>query len=137
MERPPAFPIVYARDVERSARFYAEQLGFEEDYRLPPDGEPGYVGLHRGSGRLGIVTTAAPEQQLGMQVGDAPRFELFVLVDDVDASVERLRSAGAAILREPEDMPWGERLAYAADPDGNPVALAAPVAVAPAAGAPG
>jgi len=29
------------------------------------------------------------------------------------------------VLREPEDMPWGERIAAVADPDGNPVALCA------------
>ena len=28
------------------------------------------------------------------------------------------------VLAEPEDMPWGERMAYVSDPDGNPVALA-------------
>ena len=27
-------------------------------------------------------------------------------------------------LREPGYMPWGERVVYVADPDGNPVALA-------------
>jgi lactoylglutathione lyase len=29
------------------------------------------------------------------------------------------------VLREPADMPWGERVAYLADPEGNVVALAA------------
>lgn len=28
------------------------------------------------------------------------------------------------VLREPVDMPWDERVAYVADPEGNPVALA-------------
>ena len=28
------------------------------------------------------------------------------------------------MLRDPADMPWGERIATVADPDGNPVALA-------------
>jgi hypothetical protein len=37
-----AFPVIYAEDVERSVRFYAS-LGFEEHFRLPSDGEPGYV----------------------------------------------------------------------------------------------
>ena len=49
---------------------------------------------------------------------------MFVYVDDVDDAVEGLRATGAAVLREPADMPWGERVAYVSDPDGNPVALA-------------
>jgi lactoylglutathione lyase len=28
------------------------------------------------------------------------------------------------VLRTPTDMPWGERVAYVSDPEGNPVALA-------------
>jgi lactoylglutathione lyase len=47
---------------------------------------------------------------------------LFVYVDDVDAAVALL---AAPVLRAPEDMFWGERVAWVADPDGNPVALAA------------
>jgi lactoylglutathione lyase len=53
------------------------------------------------------------------------RFEMFVYVESVDAVVSRLRDTETTILRTPEDMPWGERVAYVADPDGNPVALAA------------
>ena len=31
---------------------------------------------------------------------------------------------GATVFRKPQDMPWGERVAWVADPEGNPVALA-------------
>jgi lactoylglutathione lyase len=36
------------------------------------------------------------------------------------------------VLRDPADMPWGERIATVADPDGNPVALANQARVTPA-----
>ena len=49
---------------------------------------------------------------------------MFVYVDDLDACVETLRADGVRIFSEPQDMPWGERLSYVSDPDGNPVALA-------------
>ena len=122
-----AFPIVYAADVGRSVRFY-EQLGFEQHFRHPSDGEPGYVGLRRGVSELGVVTAQSPKQILGVATGAEPRFEHFVYVDDVDAELDALQTAGMHILREPQNMPCGERLGYAADPDGNPVALAAPTA---------
>ena len=41
-----------------------------------------------------------------------------VAFDDVAAHCERARSAGATILREPEDLPFG-RLYSAADPEGH------------------
>jgi lactoylglutathione lyase len=62
---------------------------------------------------------------IGRSMGDGPRFDLFVYVDDVDASIAAMRDAGISVLREAEDMPWGERIAFVSDPDGNPVTLAA------------
>jgi lactoylglutathione lyase len=120
-----AFPVLYSSDVARSAGFYAGVLDFEEHFRLPPEGEPGYIGLRRGAAEIAIVDAAWPRDQLGLAFGSEPRFELFVYVDDVDAQVERARSGGATVLREPQDMPWGERVGHIADPDGNPVGLAA------------
>jgi lactoylglutathione lyase len=119
-----AFPVIYAEDVGRSLRFY-EELGFEEHFRLPSDGEPGYVGLRRGDWELAVVTAQSPQQLIGVEIGSKPRFEMFVYVADVDRQVAQLRGAGVSVLREAEDMFWGERVAWVADPDGNPVALAA------------
>jgi lactoylglutathione lyase len=40
-------------------------------------------------------------------------------------AVAQLRTAGHAVLYEPANQPWGERMAYVADPDGNPVMICA------------
>jgi catechol 2,3-dioxygenase-like lactoylglutathione lyase family enzyme len=72
-----AFPVIYAEDVERSVRFY-EELGFEEHFRLPSDGEPGYVGLRPGDWELAIATVRSPEQLIGVEIGSKSRFEMFV-----------------------------------------------------------
>jgi lactoylglutathione lyase len=77
-----------------------------------------------GEAQLGLVDRAWPEQELGITVGSSPRGELWVYVEDVDGVAEELRARGIPVLREPGDMPWGERIAYVADPDGNPVVLA-------------
>jgi lactoylglutathione lyase len=49
---------------------------------------------------------------------------MFVYADDVDGLFDDLRGEGITVLRDPADMPWGERIASIADPDGNPVTLA-------------
>jgi lactoylglutathione lyase len=36
-----------------------------------------------------------------------------------------LREAGDRVVREVADMPWGERVGWVADPEGNLVSLAA------------
>jgi lactoylglutathione lyase len=117
-----AFPVVFATRVVATVAFY-EHLGFRAFFQLPPDGEPGYVGLRRGAAELAVVDAAWPADQYAQPFGTGARFEMFVYVDDVDAMVGRL-GGRAVVLREPADMPWGERVAYVADPDGNPVALA-------------
>lgn len=119
-----AFPVVFARRVSQTAVFY-ERLGFARHFQLPTDGKPGYVGRRRGAAEIAVVDVGWPNDRYGGIVTNGVRFELFVYVDDVDTTVEQLRRSGAAVLREPADMPWGERVAYIADPDGNPVALAA------------
>ena len=118
-----AFPVVCAEDVAATSAFY-EELGFERHFQFPPDGEPGYVGLRRGESELGVVAADWPRDQYGATVAAGVRFEMFVYVDAVDDVVERLRGRGTEVLREAADMPWGERVGYVADPDGNPVALA-------------
>jgi lactoylglutathione lyase len=49
-----------------------------------------------------------------------------VYVDDVDATVEALAARGAPVIAEPEDQPWGERVAQTRDPGGILVYLGAP-----------
>jgi lactoylglutathione lyase len=120
-----AFPVLYATDVEGVAAFYA-RLGFEERFRMPDEsGAAGFIALARDGAELGVTTEASPRMLAGVEPGPGPRHELFVYVEDVDAAFDLLHDAGAAVLREPADMPWGERVAFVADPEGNVVAIAA------------
>jgi lactoylglutathione lyase len=118
-----AFPVTYAVDVEAVAAFW-ELLGFRRHVQLPPNGAPGYVGLTRdGAGELAVTHQDWAADRYGLSRGSGPRFEMYVYVDDLDAMIARLTKAEVAVLREPEDMPWGERIATVTDPEGNPVAL--------------
>lgn len=120
-----AFPVLYAKDVERLAGFYTV-FGFEIQSRIPgEDGSIGFVALRRGSAEMGITTEASPRILAGVEPGIGPRHEMFVYVSDLDATVAAAASAGGSILRAAADMPWGERLAYLRDPEGNLVTVAA------------
>ena len=50
--------------------------------------------------------------------------ELWFEVDDLDATYAAMSESGAAVKYEPQDKPWGARLAALFDPDGNVVGLA-------------
>ncbi|MFZ6177562.1 VOC family protein [Nannocystis pusilla] len=111
------FPMLSALDFERALAFYAEQLGGRESYRFPPEGQPAFeLGIGRIDGSPALHGQA-------LRPASGHRVELCVYVDDVDATVARLAEAGAPVLLAPRDMPWGERVAYVADPDGNLVML--------------
>lgn len=115
---------MYARDLERSAAFYA-LLGLVPGYRWPATGTPQFLVLRLGDWAIGLATADAPERLHRTRFGNGLRFELCAYVDEVDAEVERLQAAGVDVLHEPEDKPWGERAAHVLDPDGNPVQLVA------------
>ena len=118
-----AFPVVYAEHVATTAAFY-ESLGFARHFQFPAEGDPGYIGLRRGDAEVAVVASEWPRQQYGEAVAAGARFELFVYFEGLDGMLDSLRAAGVTVLREPGDMPWGERVAFVSDPNGNPVALA-------------
>jgi lactoylglutathione lyase len=110
-----AFPIIGVENVPAVRAFY-ETLGFSPIYQFPPDGEPEYLTMERGGSSIGISAIGATEQD---------RFGFWIYVDDVDSTLERLRTSGAPVVAEPEDQPWGERVARIRDPGGNLVYLGA------------
>jgi catechol 2,3-dioxygenase-like lactoylglutathione lyase family enzyme len=72
-----------------------------------------------------IVTLAdpgRPELQLSIMTHDATAPVVpvaSVQVDDVDASYQAARAAGAEIVHELTEEPWGVRRFFVRDPDGN------------------
>lgn len=52
-------------------------------------------------------------------VGRSTGGGLYLLVDDVDAVTARAAGAGARVVVEPEETPWGSRRARVLDPQGH------------------
>jgi uncharacterized glyoxalase superfamily protein PhnB len=102
------FPILYVADVDRAARFYESAFGFERTYEWKEADRVVYAAHKRG------------DSQLAFGEGDGRGgFELCIYVDDIDRVAALLRKLGAREVKPPEDMPWGERMAYFDDPDGH------------------
>jgi predicted enzyme related to lactoylglutathione lyase len=51
--------------------------------------------------------------------GLGERFQMYLLVDDVDKAYKTLKEKGVQFVTEPKDQPWGARTAEFTDPDGN------------------
>jgi uncharacterized glyoxalase superfamily protein PhnB len=112
------FPILLTPDLPRALAFYVEALGGTIRYRYPEEGEPAYVTIGLGSSSVGLSANASAARGRPSEA-----FELGAYTRDVDAAVARLRVAGARVVDEPSEQPWGERMARVLDPDGNRVTL--------------
>ena len=102
-------------DPQRAMAFYGATLGWtfqrfsleEGPYWVAMAGETPVGGIG------GLETGAVASAQ--------PYWFVFVEVDDVDRRIAAARSAGAAILREPHDVPGVGRVAVLRDPTGAAV----------------
>lgn len=103
-------------DVEASARFATEHLGFTTTMQAD-----GFVALaHPTAGvHLTFLRTGLASFKPAHIAGPAGQGLLLAfVVDDVDTEFARLQSAGAHVVTPPETEPWGERFCQFADPNG-------------------
>jgi lactoylglutathione lyase len=107
-----SFPILEVSDVVRSLGFYTELLGFRKTFSFDgPDGGPVYASLELDDGTK--LAIGGPKEAV-----ETDSVAIWLYTDEVDAAVSDLREAGVEVIAEPEDKPWGERVASVADPDG-------------------
>lgn len=116
---------VQVTDPEAALAFYRDGLGLEVRQDVPKD-------------QFRWITVASPDQD-GVElvitnfvqggpddhdvvaglVAKGAMNGVHFRADDLDATFERLRAAGAEIVQEPADQPWGVRDGAVRDPSGN------------------
>ncbi len=112
-------------DLDRSVRFYTEQLGMKELRRNDvPDGK--YTLAFVGYGDEASHTVLELTYNYGVdhyEPGTAFG-HLAVGVPDVSAACERMRATGVKITREPGPVKFGKTIiAFVEDPDGYKIEL--------------
>jgi len=112
---PPGFgtvaPYIFARDAERLVRFLIDGLGGAETCRTMRGGA--IANCQVAIGTTTLMVSEATESF-------APsRASFYLYVEDADLSMERALGAGASLVMEAADMPYGDRQGGVADPGGN------------------
>lgn len=123
------YTILYVEDVRKSAAFYEEAFGMKVKF-LHESGEFGE--LDTGSTSLAFSSRKLmAELKKNPMAADAgsPCFEIAFTTEDVPLALDKALRAGATLVQEPEQMPWGQTVAYVADIDGFLVEICTPVAV--------
>ena len=105
--------------------FYTRAFGAAERYRMAgPGGAVAHAELAIGDSVL-MLSDENPEMgaRSPKTLGGTP-VNLFLYVEDVDASFERAIEAGATAVMPPQDMFWGDRYGKLTDPFGHEWSMA-------------
>jgi catechol 2,3-dioxygenase-like lactoylglutathione lyase family enzyme len=120
-------------DIDLALAFYRDVLELDlhtdvtmEDFRWAtvsprsqPDLEIGLMNPHMGP--------AAPDADAVLALTTKGSMNgLIFMTDDVDRDFEKIRAAGADVLQEPIDQPYGVRDCAFRDPSGNMIRLSQP-----------
>lgn len=119
---------ITVNDPDEALTFYRDALGLEVrndvaagGFRWVTLGSPTQPGLE--------IVLSEPHAGRSQADGDALQelltkgvlTQVVFRTDDLDATFEQVRAAGAEVLQEPIDQPWGPRDCAFRDPSGNTV----------------
>jgi catechol 2,3-dioxygenase-like lactoylglutathione lyase family enzyme len=116
-----AVPVIFVADVQTSAGFFRDTLGFSIDFL---HGDPPFYGaVSRDGACLHIKFVHQPVLAVGAE--DEPDFiNAFVEVDNVEALYTEYVEAGVRFGQTLRTESWGGRDFVVRDPDGNAVCFA-------------
>ena len=125
---------VFVHDPDLALLFYRDVLGLEvrndvkrEDFRWLTVGSPAQPGVSIVLTNYLSSSPADADVLAGLMAKGALAGVNFHTAD-LDATFARLRAAGAEIVQEPTDQPWGTRDCAVRDPSGNMVRIDQPPA---------
>jgi len=105
-------------DSEAAMKFYTEVFGWQPSETMDM-GEMGkYRMFNRPHGMIGGMMNKPPQL-----ANVPPNWQIYFLVPDIDAAVERITANGGKVLNGPMEVPGGDRVLNAMDPQGAAFSL--------------
>jgi uncharacterized protein len=102
-------------DPDGAKAFYAALFGWEYEDLPAGDGATYSMAKHRGRTAAALSAQRAGDAEQGIP----PHWNLYVTVEDVDATAGTVAEAGGQVLAEPFDVFDAGRMAVVADPSGG------------------
>jgi PhnB protein len=118
-------PYLVCKDAAKALEFYAKAFNAKETFRMPaPDGSVMHAEFQIGDSMI-MLGEECPERgaKSPNTLGGSP-VNIFLYVEDVDASFARATSAGCKTEMPPTDMFWGDRFGKLTDPFGHSWSMA-------------
>ena len=113
------YPYLHYADAPAAIAFLQQAFGFEEQMRMGAEDQVMHAELALEGTVVMLASTFPDTGQTAQQ--DLPGYPSSVMfyVDDVDAHFDRAKAGGAAIVQEPEDQFWGDRVYTCNDCEGH------------------
>lgn len=101
---------LYTTDDQAALAFYGAQFGWTKDGAMPMGEMGDYTFLGHDGGVIGAVMKAPP--------GERPRWQYYFRVGGIDEAKARIEEAGGTVQQGPMEVPGGDWIIVAADPQG-------------------
>jgi uncharacterized glyoxalase superfamily protein PhnB len=119
-------PYLLYEDGVAAIEFLTNAFGFREERRTTGSGGGLHAELEVAPGG-GWVYLGQPTDEFRNPAVVGRTSQIYVLVDDVDGHYAQAKAAGARIIEEPNDLPFGHRRYGCADPQGHEWSFAQPI----------
>lgn len=121
------YTILYVEDVATTLKFYEDAFDIKTKM-LTETGDYGELDTGDTVLAFAALTMIAATGKTPVR-GDAtkPSFEIALVTEDVPASLDRAMKAGAKLVQEPVEEPWGQTVSYVSDNNGFLVEICSPV----------
>jgi PhnB protein len=127
---PPGMPRIVPHliydDIDAAVTFLRDAFGFTERTEHRHTTEDGTIGRTQLDVVDSVITVGLPSIHADSPAKGVSSM-LYIYVDDVDGHYERAVAAGATIVSELADAPWGDRRYQATDPQGHQWSFGQPV----------
>ncbi len=114
------YTILYVESVEATLAFYIKAFGFTQKFITP---EKDYGELETGGTTLAFASYTVAEyngiaiEKRKPEALPSP-FEITFVAEDIESAWKQAVEAGAEIVKEPTQKPWGQTVGYLRDING-------------------
>jgi len=117
-----ALPVVFVSNVQTSAAFFRDKLGFAIDFLHGKP--PFYASVSRGAARLHLRFVHEPVITPEVREREGGLLSAFLNVDNLKDLFAEYKAAGVDFVQPLRKEPWGGSAFIVLDPDGNGICFA-------------
>jgi PhnB protein len=112
-------PYLLYEDVGDALKFLSKAFGFKKEGPAVkgPNGKINHAAMKLGKDLI-MMGCPGPQYKNPKNLGQKTQY-IYIDIDDVDKHFARAKKAGAAIIEEPTNTPYGARRYGAQDPEGH------------------